>query len=241
MDRLQLRENEIFGALNRLKARRFVIIGGYAVNAYAQPRFSVDCDIVVEGQPEASAIGEVLLGSGYEKEKTPKTGFHKFERYTRSIANNFVVSFDVLIGGILDRQTDVSIKADWVFKNSEVRQLKGKTITERLNARIVDVDALFVLKMISCRSTDIRDLFMLAPSIRDSAWIRGEVASRCDFEDRFKKVKEKITSESFRDGLQGVYGLLDLNVFEKSKKAIMALGNDTASPRNATRSRRRIQ
>ncbi len=36
MDRLQLRENEIFGALNRLKARRFVIIGGYAVNAYAR-------------------------------------------------------------------------------------------------------------------------------------------------------------------------------------------------------------
>ena len=45
---LQLREKEIFETLNKLKGLNFVLIGGYAVNAYTLPRFSVDCDIFLE-------------------------------------------------------------------------------------------------------------------------------------------------------------------------------------------------
>jgi len=48
MELLQLREEEIFKTLKALKNLRLVVIGGYAVNAYALPRFSVDCDIVID-------------------------------------------------------------------------------------------------------------------------------------------------------------------------------------------------
>lgn len=48
MDMLQIREKEVFDTLKKIRECRFVLIGGYAVNAYTLPRFSVDCDIVVE-------------------------------------------------------------------------------------------------------------------------------------------------------------------------------------------------
>ena len=42
----QIREDEIFKTLKKILKYSFVLIGGYAVNAYTLPRFSIDCDIV---------------------------------------------------------------------------------------------------------------------------------------------------------------------------------------------------
>lgn len=47
-DLFSLREQEIFRILKEISECEFVLIGGYAVNAYALPRFSVDCDIVIK-------------------------------------------------------------------------------------------------------------------------------------------------------------------------------------------------
>src|SRR3990167_4631932 len=104
---LQLREKEIFETLKKMIKFKFVIIGGYAVNAYTLPRFSVDCDIVVKNKDELREIKEAL-----------------------------------------DRQTNATFSADWVFDNSEVRTLRGKTITEELKLRIINLDALFILKLV---------------------------------------------------------------------------------------------
>ncbi len=224
MDMLQIRENEVFEALKRMKSLKFVVIGGYAVNAYALPRFSIDCDIVVEGKTEAEAIGRILAERGFTKRELPKMVYpSNFERYEKTLEGSFKVSFDILIKEVLDRQTGVAFTADWIFSNSEIRTLKGKTILERLEARIINIDALFVMKMISCRATDIRDLFMLAPNLRDRNFVRKEVSSRCNFNNRFKKVKEKITSKTFKDGLQGIYGILNATAFEKSTDSILRL------------------
>ena len=226
MDMLQIRENEVFESLKRMNRLDFVIIGGYAVNAYTLPRFSVDCDIVIEDLAELPKFHNVLVELGYEKQKSPKTTYSAlFERYEKNLGDSFKVSFDILIGEVLDRQTKVSFSADWIFKNSDIRTLRGKTIMERLDARIIDIDALFVMKMISCRSTDIRDLFMLAPNLKDLEFIRKEVSSLYDFNERFGRVKETVTSKKFKDGLQGVYGLLNTEIFEKSVNAILELDN----------------
>ena len=40
----QIREDEIFKTLKKILKYKFVLIGGYAVNAYTLPRFSIDCD-----------------------------------------------------------------------------------------------------------------------------------------------------------------------------------------------------
>jgi hypothetical protein len=227
MDPLQIRENEVFETLKRLKGLSFTIIGGYAVNAYALPRFSVDCDIVIANKTDLTEIENRLLEYGYKRKKPVGSEDNvSFARYEKRLKDSFKVSFDILIGEVVDRQTNVSISAAWIFKNSKIRILKGKTIREELEVRIIDIDALFVMKMISCRSTDIRDLFMLAPNVKERDWVKQEIASKYNFDERFEKVMTKITSKEFRDGLQGVYGLMNEQVFEKSTKALLGLGNE---------------
>src|SRR3989344_8444155 len=221
MDMLQLREKEIFETLKKIRNFKFVVIGGYAVNAYTLPRFSVDCDIVVEEGSQIKGIEDELNAIGYLKEKTDfiNLPYHKeFRRYEKEIAKNFRVSIDLMIKNVSDRKTHALFSAEWIFKNSSLRLLKGKTIAEELRLRIISLDALIVTKIVSCRSTDIRDVFMLMPQASNAEWIKEEVAKRCEFNERFETVRDKITSAEFKDNLQGVYGKIDEKVFEKHKK-----------------------
>jgi hypothetical protein len=228
MEPLQIREMEIFETLKSLSTFKFVVIGGYAVNAYTLPRFSVDCDIVIENGSELNEIEKTLLKIGYDKKDVEKsTAQTNFVRHEKVIDRHFGVSIDVLIGEVLDRQTGVSIPAEWIFKNSEMKALKGKTITDKLEVRIINVDALFVMKMISCRQTDIRDIFMMSPIIKNKGWIKTEISSRYDFNNRFKRVKSIINSKEFRNGLQGVYGLIDNKTFERNISSIESLGSQS--------------
>jgi len=223
---LQLREKEIFETLKKMIKFQFVIIGGYAVNAYTLPRFSVDCDIVVKNKDELREIKEALINFGYLKEESNKdiTSYYgDFLRLEKDLGDNIKVSIDILIREVLDRQTNATFSADWVFDNSEVRTLRGKTITEELKLRIINLDALFILKLVSCRLTDIRDIFMLAPNIKNKEWIKEEISKKYNFNKLFLKVKNKITTKQFKDSLQGVYGIIDDKVFEKHKKAILDL------------------
>lgn len=223
---LQLREKEIFETLKKMERFKFVIIGGYAVNAYALPRFSVDCDIVVKDKAELKEIEKVLVNFGYVKEEynKEKTSYYgDFLRLEKDMGDNIKVSIDILINEVLDRQTNAAFSADWVFNNSEIEILKGKTITEELKLRIINLDALFVLKFVSCRLTDIRDIFMLAPNIKNKKWVKEEISKKYDFDKLFLKIKEKVISKQFKDNLQGVYGVINDKVFEKHKKAILDL------------------
>lgn len=229
MAQLQLREKEIFETLKHIKKLNFVVVGGYAVNAYTLPRFSVDCDIVVLNNDDSEKIEKELVKLGYKESKTeaetPCNG--SFKRYEKEITKDFIVSMDILIKEVLDRQTNSTFSAEWVFENSKIRSLKGKTIIEELKLRIINLDALFVMKMITCRLTDIRDIFLLVSSIKDKTWIREEVSKRYSFEDRFEKVKKEITAKQFKDGLQGVFGFVDKKVFEKHQRMILELEKGT--------------
>ena len=223
---LQLREKEIFETLKKMNKFNFVIIGGYAVNAYTLPRFSVDCDIVVKDTKELKEIEDVLISLSYTKEENNKdkaSYYGDFLRLEKDLGDDIKISIDILIQEVLDRQTNVTFAADWVFNNSEIRTLRGKTITEELKLRIINLDALFVLKFVSCRLTDIRDIFMLAPNIKKKEWVKEEISKKYDFNTLFLKVKNKITAKQFKDSLQGVYGIVDERVFEKHKKAILDL------------------
>jgi len=224
MELLQLRETEIFETLKKIRNLDFVIVGGYAVNAYTLPRFSVDCDIVIKGQEEREKIKEILENNGYFKTKQfsniEKIDENKFERYQKVIANNFKVSVDVMIGEVLDRNTQAKFSAEWVFQNSQIRILRGKTVSDELKLRIVNSDALFVMKLSSCRLNDIRDLFLLAPLVKKKEWVKQEVASRYDLHERISKALKTINDPHFKNNLQGVFGFVDDKLFEHHKKIV---------------------
>ncbi|MEK6825696.1 MAG: hypothetical protein AABY00_02835 [Nanoarchaeota archaeon] len=226
MEQLQLREKEIFETLKKLKESNFVVIGGYAVNAYTLPIFSVDCDIVIKDRKELEKIGETLRELGYVREKNYSKEFPyegNFERFEKELGNNFKVSIDVLIGEVFDRQTKAKFSADWVFGNSILRNLQGKTISEQLKLKIINADALFTMKLISCRQTDIRDLFLLITSVKDKNLVKKEVSERFDLKDRLSKALNKINSKQFKDELQSVFGMVDDKIFQRNKKGISEL------------------
>jgi len=228
MDMLQLREKEIFETLKKISNAHFVVIGGYAVNAYTLPRFSVDCDIVVGDRKELEKIEKVLGKIGYVKLEINKDSlpYHSsFLRYEKDLGNNFKASIDILISNVIDRQTNAKFSAEWAFENSEERALKGKTIIEEFKIRIINIDALIAMKFVSCRVPDIRDVFMLIPNAKNIRGIKEEISKRYNFENRFKKIKDKILSKKFRDDLQGVHGYIEDEIFEKHKNALLEMEN----------------
>lgn len=224
MSPIEIREKEIFETLKAIQDEEFVLIGGYAVNAYTLPRFSVDCDIVVKDEEHVIPIKKKMESLGYTKteEDSRKTPYYgSFVRYEKQIQKNFVVSMDILIHAVLDRGTQGSFEAVWVFENAKQNILRGKTITEKIKLLIVRVDALIAMKCVPCRLTDIRDIFMLIVFAEDFDWIRNEVKKRTDFSAKAKMIREKIEGVSFKNNLQGVYGFIDDKTFEKHKKKII--------------------
>lgn len=221
-DLFSLRETEIFRALEKIRHCDFVVIGGYAVNVYTLPRFSVDCDIVVKGNQHLKCIEAELVKLGYEKEKTPSDAQYcqEFLRYEKTIEENFSVSMDILVGKVSDRLSNAVFEAGWIFENSRIQTLRGKTIFDQIKARVVDIDALIAMKVASCRATDIRDVFMLCPNMKSPEWIKREVKKRTELSKRIAKIIEKVESKQFNDGLAGVYGGVEPKVFEKHRKAL---------------------
>ncbi len=228
MEILQLREKEIFEALKKIKKFSFVIIGGYAVNPYTIPRFSVDCDIVLKDENELKKLSKKLEENNWIKINTPKTDlpYHgDFVRYEKNIKKDINASFDILFKEVFGRKDKISFHAGWIFKNSSLILLKGKTIIDKLKLKVINIDALIVMKFISCRETDIRDIFMLTSKAKDLKWIKEEIIKKADFNEKFKIIKNKITSQDFRNALQGVYGKIDDKTFERYKEALLELGN----------------
>jgi hypothetical protein len=225
MDKFEMREKEIFTALKTLQEFDFVVVGGYAVSAYTLPRFSTDCDIVVSGAEESEKIELELVGLGYSivnnRADVPYAG--EYKHYIKEIEKDFSVSMDILIGEVTDRQTDASFSAKWIFDNSEKRTLQGKTISEELQVRIINIDALFVMKTICARDTDIRDVFMLVSQIKDVDWVKKEIQARYDLNDRLKKIISEVSTKQFRDGLQGVFGKVLDKQFERQKGMLIKL------------------
>jgi len=225
MDLLQVREQEIFETLKNIIKFRFVIIGGYAVNTYTLPRFSVDCDIVVINEEEADTISHELEKIGYKKQNPkndiPYTG--SFVRYEKEIRKNFSVSIDILVKDVLDRQTNSRFSAEWIFENSSIKILKGKTVQDQIRLQIINLDALITMKIISCRKTDIRDVFMMITNAKDTAWIKEEINKRTNFNERITKLDNKTSSKNFKDNLQGVFGYLEETTFKKHLNAIKKL------------------
>jgi len=217
-----IREQEIFNILKKIKECDFVLIGGYAVNAYTLPRFSTDCDIVIKDSNELNKIVKILINAGYKKDN-PAGKFsysRKFSRYEKILETNFSVSIDILIGDVSDRMTGAVFSAEWIFKNAIKNRLNGKTIIEELQLKILRIDALIVMKTISCRATDIRDIFMMLPKAKDDEWIKKEIKLRYNLNNRITKILEKIDSKQFKDGLSGVYGNIENKLFEKHRKIL---------------------
>src|SRR6266567_2572194 len=124
------RETEIIRILRVLTeaSEGFVVIGGYAVNAHGQHRFSVDCELATN-RDNVPVIDATLLREGYElrrSEVRPPIGV-TIREYARSVAGatgstpsrvaqrNLLVAMKLHAGETLDFEDVVMLseRVDW--------------------------------------------------------------------------------------------------------------------------------
>ncbi|GAF79333.1 unnamed protein product [marine sediment metagenome] len=212
------REKFAFSLLKKIKTE-FVVIGGYAVNAYTLPRFSVDCDIVVKNKKDMFAVKKFLESKGFNEKASGETAYNgKF--LCLSADKPVKVTFDVLAENVEDRITGTIFTAKQIFKHSKKRTIYGKGTPINLKTRVVNPEMLFIMKAVSCRKPDIRDVFMLASIKLDKKKLK-EISEETPVpKQSIQKILEKIESKGFKDALQGVYGMLPEEQFQKTKNKL---------------------
>ena len=202
---MNLGERELV-ALNSLKSLsrfNFVLIGGYAINVYVPPRFSVDCDLVVLGN-----LKEIISTLAQEDYKLTEKGAAR-EEYMRYVKEDEKVSFDLLIGTVFDRLTQTSFERELFEKYSSRRTLVGKANNMRIEVTVADPELLFTMKFTTSRKQDIRDVFMLSSYALDFDRTKSIITSKCNaalIKARTRLIRDTINSADYRKSLEGAYG-----------------------------------
>lgn len=218
------REKFVFSILEELRDKaEFVVVGGYAINAYTLPRFSVDCDIVIKDRKTMLVIKKFLESKGFKERAKAALPAYKGEFLSLATKRPLTTAFDVLMGAVEDRNTGTLFPAELIFRHSSIRTIFGKGSPMRIDTRVADAEMLFVMKAITCRKPDIRDVFMLASTKLDRKKI-AEISKEVPVpQESIEKIVSKIESKGFKDALQGVYGMLPQEQFEKTKKTLISL------------------
>lgn len=216
---IQERERVVLETLEKIPRQNVVLIGGYAVNAYVPPRFSIDCDIVI--LDNAKNIEDALKKDGYAKEEA---GDVPFGNYLRYVGEKEKVSFDLLVNSVLDRGSGVVFEAELFEKYSRRRVTVGRAHPIRIEMRIADPELLFAMKFVSARKQDIRDIFMLAGEGLKWGLIVKIILGKCN-SDMIKKridlIKRSIKSKGYRDSIHGPFGKMPDERFDSCRKRLL--------------------
>ena len=189
-----------------------VLIGGYAVNAYVPPRFSIDCDVFVFD--EIGEIRRILLEKGFEEAEKGDVPYGKYFRFVRKSDK---VSFDLLLNSVFDRETGVVFEGSFFKQYSRERFTVGRASPVRLKLRIADPELLFVMKFVSARRQDVRDIFLLSGTELKWDLVKEIVKKKCSvelIERMVKSIREKVTGAGYRDSLHGAFGKIPDKTFE---------------------------
>src|SRR3989344_318803 len=219
------REKFLFSILGQIFGKAdFVVIGGYAINAYVLPRFSIDCDRVVQNKKDLAQIQKQLQKAGFAERASGKLPYSG--EFLAMASKEPQATFDILAGAVEDRLSGTIFPAEMIFKNSAKRVIFGKSSPSQMKCRVVDSELLFLMKACPARTTDIRDLFMLSALKLDSDKMQ-KLAKEANAKIDAEKILSKIGSKGFLDALQGVHGKLPQEQYnktlEKARKNIQNL------------------
>lgn len=160
---LLAREAEIIRILRVLnsKSDKFVVIGGYAINALTSHRFSVDCDIVSDTKG-LKEIDDILDKEGYKalpgNQEHEVYGF-KMKKYIKQIGGK-PVAVEIFPREVSCRQTDGKWGFASIKENSSISRVVG--VTDSSPALVPSRELLMAMKVHSGRDTDLRDVTMLS-------------------------------------------------------------------------------
>lgn len=216
---IQERERIVLETLESIPKRNVVLIGGYAMNAYVPPRFSIDCDLVVLG--DSSNAKATLRRSGFVKIASGDLPYGNYMCYFRE---NERVSFDLFMNSLLDRETGIIFEGELFKKYSLKRITVGRTNPVRIEMKIVDPELLFVMKFVTARRQDIRDAFMLAGEDLNWKLVSEIISMKCGdslIRKRIDRIRNGIQSKNYRDSLQSAFGKIPDERFNFCKNRLV--------------------
>lgn len=218
---IQERERSVLGILQKIPKQNVVLIGGYAVNAYAPPRFSIDCDLVVFGSPKA--IESVLKSNGFSRTEAEDVPQGRYIRYFREEDK---VAFDLLVNSVFDRNTGIVFEGELFKKYSKRRVTVGRATPVRIEMLIADPEILFAGKFVTARRQDVRDIFMLAGEDLEWDKIANLIKEKCDsklIRKRIETIRASIESKGYRDSLHGPFGKIPDERYASCKNRLLEL------------------
>jgi hypothetical protein len=216
---LDSRESIIIKTLRKLPKEGVVLIGGYAVNAYVPPRFSIDCDLVVLGS--SSRLESLLKEDGFGKTAEGDVSYGGYVRYEMKDVR---VSFDLLENSVVDRDTGIVFEGELFKKHSAERTTVGRSVPARIRMRIADPELLFAMKFVSARRQDVRDMFMLAGANLNWDLVTELLSAKCDrrlMAERSHAIMKDLKSKTFRDSLHGPFGRIPNERFELCRRRLV--------------------
>jgi len=221
------RERGCFEFLRNMPLQhKFVVVGGYAVSSFHFPRFSVDLDIVIPGK-ELKFFRNLIKKQGFalteEKSDFDLSYGGKFEKYKKGEPP---ISVDLLVNSVQARQTNYSYSFEYIFRNSEVREIRGWHADLKIKTRTADKEMLIALKINSMRTADKRDVLMLCYEKPATEKIIKHL-QRCPREIilmHIEGLKELLENPVHADSIKGVFSI-SAGVMEKARKNCLGVLN----------------
>ena len=162
---LTSRESEIIRILRVLSeaTEGFVVIGGYAVNAFGLHRFSVDCDLATD-RDNVPVIDATLLREGYElrrNEVRPPIGV-TIREYRKPVGGE-TASLELLVDTVVNTTTRGTWTYGFIQNNSVEAIIMGAT--DSTPSRVAQRNLLVAMKLHAGRTEDFGDIVMLSERV----------------------------------------------------------------------------
>ncbi len=206
---LAAREAEVLRVLDVMHQTQIqpTLVGGYAVNAYSLlPRYSVDCDLVVQKRSLESLL-RLLEEQLYAVDETLREELEGVEsvRLTKRLGGGDV-SVDLMAGGVRCRQTGAVWGEEEVRRRSKELRVAG--VNGSVLSNVAAREALIAMKLHSGRDQDVRDVVMLS-SGADWEMVRSLVdrGSKERVNLQLRSAAKTLGGKEFEGRLKAYFGL----------------------------------
>ncbi len=201
-------DTEIIRILEALNGETddFVVIGGYAVSAYGQHRFSVDCDLATN-RNNIPIIDSALLRDGYELWKgraRPPIGVTTRE-YRKPVGQKYV-SVELFVNTVVSRTT----RGTWTYKFIRENSVEAIVVgaTDSTPSRVANRNLLVAMKLHAGRTQDFRDVVILSEKVDWKTVARcAACGSKEQLIEQIESAIKQISSAQFASDMKSTFAM----------------------------------
>ena len=205
---LTSRETEIIRILRILSeaSEGFVVIGGYAVNAHGQHRFSVDCELATN-RDNVPLIDATFLREGFELKRSevrPPIGV-TIREYAKSVGGE-TASVELFVDTVVNTTT----RGIWTYKfireNSVEAIVAGATGSTP--SRVTQRNLLVAMKIHAGETQDFEDVVMLSERVDWKTVAKcGACGAKQQLIDQIDYAIGEISSAKFASELKSIFAM----------------------------------